>query len=36
MNCIMETKRMKDMEKKLKDMEDRMKRSSILLLRVPK
>lgn len=36
MDCIMETKRMKDMEKKLKDMEDRMKRSSILLLRVPK
>lgn len=32
----METKGMKDMEKKLKDMEDRMKRSSILLLRVPK
>lgn len=36
MDCIMETKRMKDIEKKLKDMEDRMKRSSRLLLRVPK
>lgn len=26
---------MKDMEKKLKDMEDRMKRSSLILFRVP-
>lgn len=36
MFCIIKTQRMENREERLKDMEDRVKRFSILLIRVPK